>query len=68
MEPDVVSKAFMHAVFDDRPLRRYVVVPDEREQRMIITIKIQRLIQLNRRDLYFTEEERVSMLKEPMSG
>lgn len=58
----------MHAVFDDRPLRRYVVVPDEREQRMIITIKIQRLIQLNRRDLYFTEEERVSMLKEPMSG
>jgi len=31
-EPDEVSEAFMHALFDDNPLRRYMVVPDEEEQ------------------------------------
>ena len=46
-EPDAVSEAFMHALFDDQPLRRYVVVPNEQEQQMTITTKIQQLIQLN---------------------
>ncbi len=30
-EPDEVTEAFMHALFDDKPLRRYMVVPNAEE-------------------------------------
>ncbi|MGB5335204.1 MAG: SDR family NAD(P)-dependent oxidoreductase, partial [Woeseiaceae bacterium] len=46
-EPDEVSAAFMHALFDDKPLRRYVVVPNEGEQERTIGTKINELVQLN---------------------
>ncbi|MEE4296415.1 MAG: SDR family NAD(P)-dependent oxidoreductase [Wenzhouxiangella sp.] len=67
-EPDAVSEAFMHALFDDNPLRRYVVVPNEQEQQMTITNKIQQLIQLNQWGPYsYSEEELISMLKQAMA-
>ncbi len=45
--PDAVSAAFMHALFDEQPLRRYMVVPNASEQAMTISTKIQQLVQLN---------------------
>ena len=46
-EPDEVTEAFMHALFDDAPLRRYVVVPNEQEQEWTIRTKMAELVQLN---------------------
>jgi NAD(P)-dependent dehydrogenase (short-subunit alcohol dehydrogenase family) len=67
-EPDAVSAAFMHALFDNEPLRRYVVVPNEQEQQMTITTKVQQLVQLNQWGPYsYNEEELISMLREAMA-
>jgi len=66
-EPDAVSAAFMHALFDEAPLRRYMVVPNAQEQQMTIATKIQQLIQLNEWGPYsYGEEELVSMLREAL--
>jgi NAD(P)-dependent dehydrogenase (short-subunit alcohol dehydrogenase family) len=46
-EPDEVTEAFMHALFDDKPLRRYMVVPNEEEQSWTIQTKVNELVQLN---------------------
>jgi NAD(P)-dependent dehydrogenase (short-subunit alcohol dehydrogenase family) len=45
--PDDVSAAFMHALFDDFPLRRYVVTPNQQEQALTISAKVQQLVELN---------------------
>ena len=44
-EPDEVTEAFMHALFDDKPLRRYMVVPNEEEQDMTIRTQVNELVQ-----------------------
>ena len=41
-EPDEVTEAFMHALFSDEPLLRYMVVPNRREGEMTIRTKIER--------------------------
>ncbi|MFT6086719.1 MAG: NAD(P)-dependent dehydrogenase (short-subunit alcohol dehydrogenase family) [Glaciecola sp.] len=46
-QPDEVSAAFMHALFDDKPLRRYVVTPNKQEQAFTIGTKVQQLVELN---------------------
>ena len=46
-EPDEVTAAFMHALFDEKPLLRYVVVPNEGEQERTIQTKMNELVQLN---------------------
>lgn len=46
-KPDAVSDAFMHALFDDKPLRRYVVTPNQEEQAFTIYTKVQQLVELN---------------------
>ena len=46
-EPDEVSEAFMHELFDAAQLRRYLVVPREEEQARTIGKKIDELVQLN---------------------
>jgi len=62
-EPDEVSDAFMHALFDDEPLLRYMVVPNADEQSMTINTKIQQLIQLNAWGPYsYSRDELVEML------
>jgi NAD(P)-dependent dehydrogenase (short-subunit alcohol dehydrogenase family) len=66
--PDEVSAAFMHALFDDEPLRRYMVVPSADEQAMTINTKIQQLVQLNQWGPYsYSLEELQTMLKQAMS-
>ncbi len=68
-EPDAVSEAFMHALFDEAPLRRYMVVPNAQEQQMTIATKIQQLIQLNEWGPYsYSEEDLLAMLREAMGG
>jgi len=62
-EPDEVSAAFMHALFDDKPLRRYMVVPNEEEQAMTIRTKVNQLVELNRWGPYsYSREELVALL------
>jgi len=68
-EPDEVSQAFMHALFDDNPLRRYVVVPNQEEQAWTIGTKINELVQLNTWGPYsYSREQLVEMLDEAISG
>ncbi|MEM6808828.1 MAG: SDR family NAD(P)-dependent oxidoreductase [Pseudomonadota bacterium] len=62
-EPDEVSAAFMHALFAEQPLRRYMVVPSAEEQAMTINVKIEQLLQLNQWGPYsYTRDELVAML------
>jgi len=68
-EPDEVSEAFMHSLFDDNPLRRYVVVPNEGEQERTIRTKVSELVQLNQWGPYsYSRDELVKLLDEALSG
>jgi len=68
-EPDEVTEAFMHALFDDNPLRRYMVVPNEKEQDMTIRTKVNELVQLNRWGPYsYSRDELIKMLDEALSS
>jgi len=66
--PDEVTAAFMHALFDDEPLRRYMVVPSADEQAMTIRTKIQQLVQLNEWGPYsFSADELKAMIDQAMA-
>ena len=66
-KPDEVSEAFMHALFSDQPLRRYVVVPNADEQAITISTKIEQLIQLNQWGPYsYSVDELTEMLQGAM--
>lgn len=68
-EPDEVSEAFMHALFDEKPLRRYVVVPNEKEQAMTINTKVNELVQLNQWGPYsYSRDQLVELLDKALSG
>ncbi len=68
-EPDEVTEAFMHALFNDKPLRRYMVVPNEDEQALTIGTKIGRLVELNTWGPYsYSRDELVEMLDAALSG
>jgi len=67
-EPDEVSEAFMHALFNDKPLRRYVVVPNIEEQEMTIRTKVNELVQLNQWGPYsYSRDQLVDLLDEVLS-
>lgn len=68
-EPDEVSEAFMHALFDDKPLRRYMVVPNEREQEWTIRTQINELVQLNTWGPHsYSRDQLVAMLDAALAG
>lgn len=68
-EPDEVTAAFMHALFDEKPLRRYMVVPNEREQQLTIQTHLDELVQLNQWGPYsYSRDELVEMLDATLSG
>ena len=68
-EPDEVTQAFMHALFDEKPLRRYMVVPNEDEQAMTIGTKVNELVQLNTWGPYsYSRDELVEMLDKALKG
>ncbi|NIA27517.1 MAG: SDR family NAD(P)-dependent oxidoreductase [Desulfobulbaceae bacterium] len=68
-EPDEVSEAFMHALFDDNPLHRYMVVPNAEEQEWTIRAKVNELVQLNQWGPYsYSRDQLVELLDEALSG
>lgn len=68
-EPDEVSAAFMHALFDDNPLRRYMVVPNAAEQGWTIQTKLRQLVQLNQWGPYsYSRDELVELLDGALAG
>ena len=68
-EPDEVSEAFMHALFDDNPLRRYMVVPNAEEQELTIRTKVAQLVQLNQWGPYsYSRDQLVELLDEALAG
>ena len=68
-EPDEVSEAFMHALFDENPLRRYVVVPNAEEQEFTIRTKVNELVQLNQWGPYsYSRDQLVELLDAALSG
>jgi hypothetical protein len=59
----------MHALFDDNPLVRYMVVPSEEQQQMTIGTKVQELVQLNQWGPYsYSRDELVEMLDAALTG
>ena len=67
-EPDEVSAAFVHALFDEAPLRRYVVVPNADEGEATIRQAITELVQLNEWGPYsLGRDELVKMLDEALA-
>jgi NAD(P)-dependent dehydrogenase (short-subunit alcohol dehydrogenase family) len=68
-EPDEVSEAFMHALFDDAPLRRYLVVPGPDQQAATINKQISELAELNQWGPYqYSRDELIEMLDAALSG
>ena len=68
-EPDEVTEAFLHALFSDAPLLRYMVVPNKREAEMTIGTKINELVQLNQWSPQgFSRDELIQMLDKAMSS
>lgn len=68
-EPDEVSAALMHAMFDKNPKRRYMVVPNEREAEVTIRQMVTELVQLNERQVYtYDREALIGMLDEALAN
>ena len=62
-EPDEVSAAAVHALFDPKPKLRYLVVPDEGEARITMSVGIAKLLQMNESQPYtFDREELIQIL------
>jgi hypothetical protein len=58
----------MHALFDDAPLRRYVVVPNAKEQEWTVRAKINELVQLNTWGPYsYNRDELVEMIDQALN-
>ena len=51
-DPAEVSKAVMHALFDDNPLPRYMVVPNEEQAQWTIYRAIERVVEKNKWQAY----------------
>jgi short-subunit dehydrogenase len=66
-DPDEVAQAVYHALFDENPKMRYMVVPNERQAEITIAKAIQETVQLNHDQPYsFTREELIKMLDEAL--
>ena len=62
-EPDEVTEAFMHALFSEEPLLRYMVVPNQQEAERTIATKLNELVQLNTWSPHgYSRDELVQML------
>jgi NAD(P)-dependent dehydrogenase (short-subunit alcohol dehydrogenase family) len=66
--PDAVADATLHALFNDNPKRRYMVVPNAEEAGWTVGSAMQELVQLNEgQDYSFSREELIAMLDKAMS-
>ena len=68
-EPDEVAEAVLHALFNENPKRRYMVVPNQREAEITIRKAIEELVQLNEGHTYTYDRARlVAMLDEALAA
>jgi len=68
-EPDEVSAAVVHAMFDENPKRRYMVVPNENQAEITIKKAIEELVQLNERHEYTYDRDALfSMIDEALTA
>jgi len=64
-EPDDVSAAVMHALFDEAPKPNYLVVPNQEQAEWTIRKIIEEMAELNSDHEYsYSDEELIQMLKE----
>ena len=67
VEPDAVSDAVLHALFDENPKIRYMVVPTQQQAEWTIKKAIQELVQLNEGHKYsYDRDSLVKMLDEAL--
>jgi len=67
-DPDEVADATLHALFDDNPMRRYMVVPNEQEAGITIKKAMQELVQLNEWQAYkYDRDALIAILDEAMA-
>ena len=68
-DPDEVSAALMHAMFDENPKRRYMVVPNPQEAEATIRQMVRELVQLNEGQEYtYDRETLIAMLDEALAA
>ena len=68
-DPDEVADAAMHALFDEHPKHRYLVVPNREEAAWTIGTAIHKMVQLNEgQEHSFSRDELVAMLDEAMGA
>ncbi len=67
-EPDEVAEAVFHALFDEKPKMRYMVVPNEKEAGWTIRRALVEMVQLNQDQPYtFDRETLIKMLDEVLA-
>jgi NAD(P)-dependent dehydrogenase (short-subunit alcohol dehydrogenase family) len=68
-EPDAVAEAVFHALFDDNPKMRYMVVPNQEEAMWTIKKAIQETVQLNQGHPFsYDREQLIEMLDEALAA
>ena len=68
-EPDAVAKAALHALFDDRPRPRYLVVPNQQEAEWTIAELIGELVEFNEGHPYsYSREQLIEMIDAAMAA
>jgi len=68
-DPGEVAEAATRALFDEKPLRRYLVVPNEKEAGWTIGKAIEELVQLNEGQAYsYSRDELIAMLDATMAA
>jgi len=68
-EPDAVSAAVEHALFSDRPKRRYMVTPDQEQAGGTLQHAIRRVAELNHdHEFSYSREQLIKMLDEALDA
>jgi len=68
-DPDEVAEAVHHALFDENPKMRYMVVPYERQAEITLAKAIQEMVELNERQPYtYDREALVKMVDEALAA
>lgn len=67
-DPDEVADAALHALFDENPKHRYMVVPNREEAGWTVGKAIQKAVQLNQGQVHaFSREELIGMLDKALA-
>jgi NAD(P)-dependent dehydrogenase (short-subunit alcohol dehydrogenase family) len=68
-DPSEVAEAALHALFDENPKRRYMVVPNERQAEITVRKAMEEMVQLNQGQKYsYDRETLIRMLDEAMAA